>query len=98
MSINKIVNKYLFGIALGGALSGCETDKSMPVKTEHGLEENEVQYSFAEFTKYRLETNVLHRFSGVATADVDGNGDQDIIAINEGGCMYIIENKMPQKK
>jgi len=61
------------------------------------------KYEFSNFGKViaeKYEGDNNSRVTTVTTADVDGDGDQDIIIGIESMAphIYIIENKMPQKK
>jgi len=64
-----------------------------------GDEKQKGYQSFNDFGKIQLYEGGGRAVTTVTTADVDGDGDQDIIVGIEkhNPSIYIIENKMPQK-
>ena len=88
--------KTLQTLVLSGAFlfGGCEKYNNL-----QQMEKSEQpSYEFNNFGIIgTIETNFERPISAVSSADLDGDGDYDLIIASTGGSIYILENKMIKK-
>ena len=81
------------GLATIVLLSGCDNRNSKP-KHQAGAE-----YSFSNFGKVdAVPSNQVSNWHQLRFADLDGDGDLDMILSSLRDGIFIYENRIPQKK
>ncbi len=104
MTLEKTLRDYIIkpviGLALIGSMYGCE--KSSDNYTEQKTPtENTQEVARGNFNSFDLIATIgrdsRREIIQIRTADIDGDGDQDVIVGYQYGGIDIFENQIPQK-
>ena len=88
-------------LALAGGIVSSSIMACNQSDSGNGQNHNTKPIQKYEFTGYGKEEFIEYGFSSditqIRTADLDNDGDLDIIVGDESGFVYLFENNMPQK-
>lgn len=94
-TIKKYVAAPLAGLALLAGVYGCEKTNEpsqVSIPFRKGVIENPGEILYVG------NIPELSSIGAIAAADMDGDGDMDVVAVSRGGDLYIIFNTIPQEK
>ena len=91
MSLNKKFRNYFIGLSLASILGGCTEEEVENQRKEEvsKIEINSFGYVPNSYSGTKSDNSIT-------SADMDGDGDTDIVIVNSGG-IFVYENKIPQK-
>ena len=95
------IAKPLIGLALIAGVSGCDqnlNNQEYPPKTTDRPAYSSSINEFGVMAYQNPEHRGWEERTSVAVADMDGDGDLDVIVSNAFGEVIVLENNIPQKK
>lgn len=85
----------LAGLALLAGAQGCEP-KGHPDRRYIPFQKNVFPENVGDVMYVGNIPN--ESIKALATGDMDGDGDMDIVAVSDGGSLYVVFNNIPQVK
>ncbi|MEK6933688.1 MAG: hypothetical protein AABW75_02310 [Nanoarchaeota archaeon] len=82
--ISLLVAKLILGASILGTLTGCENK----------VTQSNLKYQFSRFDDVFYTGSSIN---SLTSADLDGDGDIDIVIGTTSARVFLYENKMPQK-